>query len=165
MHSTLTVALALPCVRVRWVCATAVCACAGKQTQLVRAATKLHPRTMPKLRDVTWEIKPGNALAVCAALAPFDFAHILNIATKRFTAATVQMAAVSEWGEWGCNSSRVPSGEDVWWTMETMGMPRLERRGVTARALPSMAARRGGISWRAVGRLSTLWAGSLGEWG
>ena len=45
----------------------------GHEVTLLKGATKMSPQHMPHLHDVTWEIKSGNALAVCAALRPFGF--------------------------------------------------------------------------------------------
>lgn len=102
----------------------------GHEAHLVRAASKLHPACMPKLHDITWEIHSatGNAPAVCAKLAPFDFAHTLPIAVKRVASDTVQHTFTQQnLGHWGCNTSSIPNSDDVWFTMESLGMPRRER--------------------------------------
>ena len=55
----------------------------GHEAVLLSAgASALHPRSMPRLHDVAWEIKPGNGLAVCEALAPFAFTHTLPLQVK-----------------------------------------------------------------------------------
>ena len=69
---------------------------------------------VPHLHDVTWEIKSGNALAVCAALRPFGFTA-KPIAVKHFSVSTVD-SVFARIPAWDCSTPSVPNGEDAWWT-------------------------------------------------
>ena len=104
----------------------------GHEKYLVKAASKLHPRSMPMLNDVAWEIKKGNALHVCGALQPFKFKQTLPIgslksreksSTFAYGGKFVDAASLDSFladtlrsPNWACDTKDVPGGEDVWWT-------------------------------------------------